>query len=202
MIDNLATHEPTMLQYPDYEPVQIVTQFGNDKWSRNPQYNTQAGVLRCYARFFDWLKENDLYDNTKIIIVSDHGAYIDTGKLENGNTPFVKDVVTASLIVKDFNDRTPSRDGIHLNKDFTFMTNCDTPAIALKDIVDNPKNPFTGLPYNIQDKAEFVKISLPEAESTRNRNNTKYIIPNDVWWTVKDDITKAENWQQIFPFGK
>lgn len=202
MIDNLATHEPTMLQYPDYVPVREVTQFGSDKWSLNPQYNTQAGVLRCYAKFFDWLKENDLYDNTRIIIVSDHGTYIDSGKFDKSGTPFVKEYVTASLIVKDFNDRTKSQDGVHLNKDFTFMTNADTPAIATEGIIENAKNPFTGLAYKVPDKREYVKISLPDAESTRKRMNKKYTIPNDVWWTVSGDITKGENWQQIYPFGK
>lgn len=202
MIDNLATHEPTMLQYPDYVPVQNVTQFGTSKWARNPQYTAQAGVMRCYAKFFDWLKENDLYDNTKIIIVSDHGTWIETGKFERGVTPFEKDVVTASLIVKDFNDRTPSKDGVHLNKDFTFMTNADTPALATAGIIENAKNPFTGLEYAIADKSEYVKISLPPAESTRNRFNKKYRIPNDVWWTVSGDITKANNWKQIYPFGE
>jgi len=201
MIDNLATHEPTMLQYPDYVPVQEVTQFGNSKWSRNPQYNTQVAVLQCYAKLFDWLKENEMYDNTRIIIVSDHGAYIDTGKFEKSDTPFIKDVVTASLIVKDFNDRSPSKDGVHLNKDFTFMTNADTPAIATQGIIEKAKNPFTGQEYKVENKDDYVKISLPEAESTRNRNNTLYSIPNDVWWTVKGDIYKKDNWQQIYPFG-
>ena len=202
MIDNLATHEPTMLQYPDYEPVREVTQFGPTKWSQNAQYNTQAGVMRCYARFFDWLKENDLYDNTRIIIVSDHGTVLDSGKFEKEGTPFLKELVTASLIVKDFNDRTPSPDGIHLRKDMTFMTNADTPALAAEGIIENAKNPFTSLPYDVPNKADFVKISVPDAESTRNRNNTTYRIPNDVWWTVSNDITKAENWKQIFPFGE
>ena len=201
MIDNLATHEPSMLQYPDYAPVAEVTQFGPTKWSRNAQYNTQAGTLRCYAAFFDWLKANDLYDNTRIIIVSDHGAAIETGKFDNTNMPFLKEHVTASLLVKDFNDRTPSPDGVHIRKDMTFMTNADTPAVATKDIVPDAKNPFTQVPYAVPDKAEFVKICKPQAESTRNRDHTQFTIPHDVWWTVTDDIFQNENWKQIYPFG-
>lgn len=204
MIDNLATHEPTLLQWPEYEPVKEVTQFGPTKWSRDPQYNTQAGTLRCYAKFFDWLKANDLYDNTRIIIVSDHGTVIDSGKFEKGKMPFLPEHVTASLLVKDFNDRTPSEDGVHLNKDMTFMTNADTPAIATEGIIENAKNPFTKLPYKLtqEEKKQYIKICKPQAESTRNRLNTQLRIPNDVWWTVSDDIFKAENWQQIYPFGE
>ena len=204
MIDNLATHEPSLLQYPDYVPVKEVTQFGTDKWSRNAQYNTQAGTMRCYAAFCDWLKANDLYDNTRIIIVSDHGAPIETGKFEEEGTPFLKEHVTASLIVKDFNDRTPSADGVHLNRDMTFMTNADTPAIATAGIIENAENPFTHTKYAMSEaeKQDYVKICKPQAESTRNRYHTKLTIPNNVWWTVKDDIFKAENWKQIFPFGE
>ncbi|MCR5723554.1 MAG: YidC/Oxa1 family membrane protein insertase [Treponema sp.] len=205
MIDNLATHEPSLLQWPDYVPVKEVTAFGPDKWSKNPQYNTQAGTMRCYAAFFDWLKKNDLYDNTRIIIVSDHGTSIKSGKFENtGDMPFLKEHVTASLLVKDFNDRTPSRDGTHLNRDMRFMTNADTPALATDGIIPGAKNPFTGLDYALspEEKQAYVKICKPQAESTRNRYHTQFTIPHDVWWTVHGDITKSENWEQIFPFGK
>lgn len=202
MIDNLAAHEPTLLQYPDYVPVREVTRFGEGRWARNAQYTTQAGIMLCYARFFDWLKENGLYDNTRIIIVSDHGTAIDTGKFEEGGTPFLKEALTASLIVKDFGDRTPGPDGVHLRKDMTFMTNADTPALALRGIVGDARNPFTNFPYEPADKGEYVKISIPQAESTRHRLNKKYRIPNDVWWTVSGDITRAGNWRQIFPFGE
>lgn len=205
MIDNLATHEPAMLQYPDYKPVPgEVTEFGPSKWARNKQYNCQAGTMRCYAKFFDYLKANDLYDNTRIIIVSDHGAPINTGKFEDGVTPYQKEHVTASLLVKDFNDRRESPDGIHLYKDMTLMTNADTPAIATEGIVENAKNPFTNMKYKLSDeeKGEYIKICHPQAESTRKRMNTQYTIPNDNWYTVSGDITKAENWKQIFPFGE
>lgn len=204
MIDNLATHEPSLLQWPDYVPVKEVTQFGESKWSRNAQYNTQAGTLRCYAKFFDYLKENGLYDNTRIIIVSDHGASIETGKFNSDEMPFLKEHVTASLLVKDFNDRTPSPDGVHLRKDMRFMTNADTPALALEGINDEAENPFTNMKYKLsaEEKKDYTKICKPQAESTRNRENKKYTIPNDVWWTVSDDIYKDENWKQIFPFGK
>lgn len=204
MIDNLATHEPSLLQWPDYVPVKEVTSFGPDKWSRNEQYNTQAGTLRCYAAFFDWLKANDLYDNTRIIIVSDHGTTIKSGKFDSSGMPFLKEHVTASLIVKDFNDRTPSPDGVHLRKDMSFMTNADTPAFATEGIIDNAKNPFTDLPYALSqsEKKEYVKICKPQAESTRNRYHTTFTIPNNVWWTVTDDIYQSENWKQIYPFGK
>ena len=210
MIDNLSTHEPTILQYPDYEPVKNVTQYGTSKWAKNAQYNTQAGTFRCYAKFMDYLKENDLYDNTRIIIVSDHGTNINSGKFSDNldgdgkKMKWLKESVTASLLVKDFNDRRQSPDGIHFIKDMTFMTNADTPALATKDLVQDAKNPFTGQPYFMskEEKPSHVKICHPKAESTRNRDHTKYIISNDGWYTVSEDIYKSENWKKIYPFGE
>ena len=84
------------------------------------------------------------------------------------------------------------------------VTNADTPALALEGINDEAENPFTNMKYKLsaEEKKDYTKICKPQAESTRNRENKKYTIPNDVWWTVSDDIYKDENWKQIFPFGK
>lgn len=199
-IDNEATHEPMFLQAPDYVPVNTVTDYGTTKWAHSEQYHAQAGVFRCYARFFDWLKENDIYDNTRIIIVSDHGADIETGMFDNTNgvPPYKKESIVACLLFKDFNARTLS-DNTTLQEDMTFMTNADIGALASKDIITDAKNPFTGTPFIIPPplKNSYVKICHPRAESTRNRNNTQFIIPDNDWYTVRDDIFDSANWKQL-----
>ena len=206
MIDNRSTHEPFILQQPEYVPVKEVTQFGEGKWAHNAQYNSQVATLLRYADFFDWMRANGVYDNTRIIIVSDHGAEVDTGKFDNSNMLYSVESVTAALLVKDFGDKAKSPDGIHMKKDMTFMTNADTPALATKGLIENAANPFQKTPYDVTlwdgEKSDYVKICHPLSESTRNRAHTKLSIPNDIWYTVKDDIFKAENWQRIYPFGE
>ena len=160
-------------------------------------------VAAVYALPFI-LKGTKAVFHTFLTPIFDHGASIETGKFNSDEMPFLKEQVTASLLVKDFNDRTTSPDGVHLRKDMRFMTNADTPALALEGINDEAETPFTNMKYKLsaEEKNDYTKICKPQAESTRNRENKKYTIPNDVWWTVSDDIYKDENWKQIFPFGK
>ena len=74
------------------------------------------------------------------------------------------------------------------------MTNADTPWLATKDIIDDARNPFTGNPYKVENKNEWIKICNAPAESTRIRHKLKFTIKDDQWLTVHDDVFKTENW--------
>lgn len=196
LLDNEANHEAILLQAPDYVPVENVTDFGSGGKDRT--YSSMVGILLRFADFVDFLKENNLYDNTKIILVSDHGMSRDTGLFDNKTQhfPFYKENMTASLLVKDFSSRGK------LKEDYTFMTNADTPALALKDIDGKALNPFTKNPLDVNSmgggitKNDFIKMSNAPAESTRIRKNTKFTIKGDEWYTVKDNIFDDKNWSQ------
>jgi arylsulfatase A-like enzyme len=89
------------------------------------------------GKWIDFLKENDKYDNTRIIIVSDHGVDLNSKFQDNIvllNNKRVQ-AYAALLLVKDFNSHG------FLSIDDMFMTNADIPIIALEDIVKNPVNP-------------------------------------------------------------
>ena len=143
LLDNEANHESILLQAPDYVPVENVTDFGPG--GKDETYSSMVGVLKRFADFMDFLKENNLYDNTKIVLVSDHGMNCDTGVFDNKtqNFPFYKENMTASLLVKDFSNRGK------LKEDYAFMTNADTPALALKGIDGKALNPFTKNPLDV-----------------------------------------------------
>ena len=196
LLDNEANHESILLQAPDYIPVENVTDFG--PCGKDETYSSMVGIIMRFANFVGFLKENNLYDNTKIIIVSDHGMSRDTGTFDNKtqNFPFYKENMTASLLVKDFSSRG------NLKEDYTFMTNADTPALALKDIDGKALNPFTKNPLDVNSmgrsmtKNDFIKMSNAPAESTRIRKNTKFNIKDNEWFTVKDNIFDDKNWSQ------
>ena len=76
-----------------------------------------------------------------------------------------------------------------------FMTNADTPALALEGIATDAKNPFTDAPLAPVDKTEFVKVLMSESQSTRIRKQSKFSAEKDEWFTVKDDIFVNENWK-------
>lgn len=196
LLDNEANHESILLQAPDYVPVENVTDLGPG--GKDETYSSMVGVLKRFADFMDFLKENNLYDNTKIVLVSDHGMSCDTGVFDNKtqNFPFYKENMTASLLVKDFFNRGK------LKEDYAFMTNADTPALALKGIDGKALNPFTKNPLDVNfigggiTKNDFIKMSNAPAESTRIRKNARFNIKDDEWYTVKDNIFDDKNWSQ------
>ncbi|MBQ6779604.1 MAG: membrane protein insertase YidC [Treponema sp.] len=193
LLVNEITHEPLYLQAPDYVPVEEVTDFGSGKFAKHTHYHVDIASLKRWTEFFQYLKDNDCYDNTRIIIVSDHGAGDRTGLFneENFNGKDSKENVTALLMVKDFASHG------ELSVDNHFMTNADTPLLALAGIAENPKNPFTGNALAVADKNAYVKIAYAPVENMRSRKNRKFKVADDEWFTVHDDIYKDENWGRL-----
>ena len=213
LFDNETTHEARLLNASQkYSPF-IIDENGEKKYfysdqmqntpemmGKNPDYynscfHTTNAILYRYADFFEFLKKNDCYDNTRIIIVSDHGQGTDSKLFENdfSHIPFMKECVTATLLVKDFNEHG------RLKIDNTFMTNADTPALATENIIKDAKNPFTKNELKVEQnkKSDFVKIAYAPVENLRSRNNKKFKVSENEWFTVKDDIFKEENWSYL-----
>ncbi len=192
IFDNELPHAPGLLQAPDFVPVEKITNPGTGKFENDSTYHINTAMLLRIGEFLDYLKKNDCYDNTRIIIVSDHGNPTTSGLFDN-NQGFskMKEELQAVLLFKDFNSKGD------LSFDFTFMTNADTPVLALKDINDNPINPFTNNPMKVSDKNEYVKISTASMQSLRTRDDKQYTVAQDEWLTVHDDIFKNENWSKL-----
>lgn len=204
---NDTTHEPILLQEPDYTPAQIVdnteydaanserfTVDGKTLKVNSPlqmsHYQSNMAALIQLGKWFDYLRENDVYDNTKIIIVSDHGQGL------NQLDELVMDINDESkldasyffplLLVKDFDS-----DGFTVSDEF--MTNADVPTLALKDIIEDPKNPFTGKAINSDEKSAHDQYMIVSWDWEVEENNGNAFLPAQ-WASVKDDIWDKENW--------
>lgn len=194
LVENDMTHNALCLDGPDYllETSTDTEAFGNQ--TREAQYPTMINLFRNYGSFFDCLRENDVYDNTRIIIVSDHGMDCESELFdEHGIGEMKKEQFVSTLLVKDFNAAEP------YTVDYSFMTNADTPAIALKGIVDDPVNPFTGNKLTVSDKSAYTKLTMGEAESTRNRANSQFDVKPDQWACVSENIFDDSNWKVLTP---
>ncbi|MBO4640664.1 MAG: YidC/Oxa1 family membrane protein insertase [Treponema sp.] len=194
---NELTHEPNYLQAPDYIPLSEVTDKGSGIFAEDVHYHANAGALKRLGEFFEYLKENDIYDNTKIIITADHGAPLDNyispdqGK---ANLPFRIEAYNPILLVKDFNSHGS------LKTDNSFMTNADTPSLALKDIDDEAINPFTGNRINRPEEKEKVYVPYVDTWSPDAHNKNTFKIPGDNWFSVHDNIFDPDNWKQESPY--
>ena len=204
-------HDSEFLQEPAYEPADVVnnTKFDNSPqgkirfilkgdmmWMKNPKdfrnYQCDLATLREIGNWLNYLKEIGCYDNTRIIIVADHGYYI-------GNFPKLLqqdlgggldgEAFAPLLLVKDFNAHG------ELKTSEEFMTNADTPYIATKGIIENPVNPFTGKAITDEGKKNGITVFHSDHWKVHYNNGTAYK-PGD-WYFVKDSIWQKENWKYL-----
>lgn len=204
VMTNLVTHEAMMLQEPEYVPAEKVdnTEYESmhqDRFTLNGEtlpmttpvhavyYQSNMAALLQLGKWFDYMRENDVYDNTRIILVSDHGRSTlrEGDKLRLGE----RDIENfyPLLMVKDFDSR-------EFAVSEEFMTNGDVPTLALEGIVDNPVNPFTG---NIVDSSEKTRhdqyiIASKEIDLLKQSGNT--YLPSK-WYSVHDDMRDINNWK-------
>lgn len=150
------------------------------------QCNVEACIL--LGQWFDYLRENGVYDNTRIIIVADHGQGLNNfDDLQVMDLGLDAEWFNPVLMVKDF-DQT----GFEVSNEF--MTNADTPFLAVNGIIDNPVNPFTDMPITYNDKKDDQLIYNSYKFDVNFSNGTKFNDPDGYWLAVNNNIWDDENW--------
>jgi hypothetical protein len=192
MVNDL-THDPVYLQFPDFTLRETVTETGENFFHNErsyKDYHVNAASYTLLARTFRYLKENGVWDNTRVIIVSDHGdfgiVHPEFSTFQNFHTLQYNPI----LLVKDFN----AEGKLKTNNDF--MTNADVPALALAGIVDNPVNPFTGNPV-AADKEDGVYIYLEGNTNPNYYNGTTMLTDDSKFFHVRASIFDSENWREV-----
>jgi hypothetical protein len=204
--DNTATHEPALLQMPDYVPSPVINNTFYDKIpimrksidgrereldSSNQlmHYHVNMAAYLQLGKWMDYLRENGVYDNSRIIIVSDHGGDQGFPEYKFGKEWF-EDVMyfNAVLMVKDFADDTFSVDD-------QFMTNADVPTIAMDGLIESPVNPSTGNPVTNEEKFTTVHKVHKVADWNVNTNDNNTFTPSNWYSFDGDDIYNVENWK-------
>jgi hypothetical protein len=135
-------HGSVFLQAPDYVPVDTVTEYGTTIFKNERRFHaTMSSFVRLH-RFFQYLKDQGAYANTRIILVSDHGRgnadYPGNITLPNGEK---LQTYNCLLMVKEIGVTDTNSGGTASEPDF--MTNADAALFALDGIIENPVNPWT-----------------------------------------------------------
>ena len=203
---NCSTHEPTLLQEPDYTMQANVDNYefdeatnysrsdekGNvlvfDTYERMSHYHINIATIQQLGVWFDYLKKEGVYDNTRIIIVADHGIT---------EMQQVDDLIFEGIDVLDFNPLFLVKDfnSEGLITDRTFMTNADTILKATEDLIEDPVNPFTGKKITDDIKKNgYQHIVVTHSISVRENNGKKFL-PGDNYY-VKDDLFDLDNWKK------
>lgn len=156
-------------------------------------YEINYACLNEIGKWLDLLRENNCYDNTKILIVADHGMGYGPTANEKYKTAQIgeayKDAFNPLLLVKDFNSQG------RLKFDNSFMTNADTPAIVFNGIIENPINPFTNRQLTLSDKENGVLVTTDNIFMVHHsKSNNIFTVDKNKWFRVKDNIFEDENW--------
>ncbi len=206
MMSNETTHDPMLLQEGEFEPKKHVD---NRKYAEEhpdrfvydgktlkvdsvatmANYQANIASLMRLCDWFDYLREEGIYDNTRIILVSDHGfnfnqredMLLDDGIDLEGFYPL--------LLVKDFN-----AEGFKC--DSTFMTNADVPTLAVSGVIDSPVNPFTGKKIDWGDKTAHDQYALHSWNWSVDTNNGNAFTPCR-WYRVHGDMRLKESWTLV-----
>ena len=208
LFDNETTHDITNLE--NYDPYTLGA-FNENGYYISDGTNTlyiwdpyQAGAYECLVaamretgNYLDYLRQEGVYDNTRIIIVSDHGtgvALFDELINPDPDSLFTAEFYNCLLMVKDF-------DSTGYKTDYTFMTNADVPTIAMEGIIDNPVNPATGNLINSDAKSGDLYVTYSISPDQKlwnpdyNPGNTFAYDEGTKWYKfVGDDIFDNSNW--------
>lgn len=202
---NDTTHEPMMLQAPDYVPAAAVdnTEYEEniqervfdgrtlhlDNGAQMAHYHINMAAMIQLGRWFDYMRKEGVYDNTRIILVSDHGSALGILDELSLNDDMYISAYYPLLMVKDFGSSG-------FNTSDEFMTNGDVPSLAVDGIIENPVNPFTGKMINSDEKTAHDQYIINSDEQIMDINNGNTFLPSD-WYSVHDNIWDKSNWERV-----
>ena len=210
IMTNDTPHNPMLLSEPDYVPKDTVD---NTTYDENHQerfkyndrvlrmenelqithYQVNMATMLQLGTWFDYMRENGVYDNTRIILVADHGRRLN--QLENFSLEDGTDIECyyPLLMVKDFDS-----EGFIISDEF--MTNGDVPALATDNLIKNPVNPFTGKLIDSSEKTAHDQYVIGSVEFSVSINNGNQFLPSQ-WYSVHDDMRVPENWKIVLEEG-
>lgn len=195
LMDNETTHEPVLLKLPEYtltnEPITEMPtkeyvidgkKMKMDDELQISHYECNMAAFLMVGKWLDYLRENGVYDNTRIIIVADHGKSLE--QFDHLNMDIV-DVqgYNPLLLVKDFNSKG-------FTTDYTFMTNADTITLATDNLIETDN-------ATLKEDINYITTSM----NVKTTNNDGYTlnIGDGKWLSVHDNIFDKSNWAEVTP---
>lgn len=198
---NELNHEPYLLKEDHLTPVEKDNPFWQlpktVEWLKRTYDDVAITSLKTLCTWFDYLKQNDVYDNTRIIIVSDHGFPLRTQNFSNFPEPRIPNAFNPIFMVKDFNANSD------FGYDNSFMTNADSIFFAKKDLGISDINPYTNKKF-VQRKDEganvLFSLIVPSAKWCSSHNTYEY--DEDKSFHVTSDIFNPANWTLLKDYKK
>ncbi len=194
MMDNDTPHHWIELQLPDYQFAVSPNNEGfYEEWLDKHSeinfsyeysryaYMDNAAALIAVGEWLEFLKDEGVYDNSRIIIVADHGfSFGNFEKYINESRVGPRDLenLMPLLLVKDFNDK-------EYKVSEELLTNADTPLIATEGLIEDPINPYTG--RRLDDIENRFVVDVYDDDTG---------LP-DYWKLTGDDMYDGTSWIRV-----
>jgi arylsulfatase A-like enzyme len=142
---------------------------------------TFMAAIKAVGQWLDELKKMNVYDNTRIVILSDHGRGFESNQFESGMESY-----NPLLMVKE-----PGARGSLAVSDI-FMTHADMPSIITADF-ENPRNPWSGMEISAGAKKEGVTVVGEVSSQVIRHGPYKYNLTRKRTFSGTD-IFKSGSW--------
>lgn len=190
-IENETTHEVYVNLANDYE---TIAEIQNDNEPLKI-YQANVAAIKQIGKYLDYLREMNIYDNTRLIIVSDHGENRGD-KLKNSELDINMIRFSALLLEKDFN----SNSEFIINNQF--MTNADTISLAIQDLPISKVNPFSGQQIRMEKDGGVNIYHCVDLNPEHFRNAKQFELNLNEAWHVSNNIYQKENWIPLIEWTK
>ena len=194
VFNNKLPHSPQILCYPDYDLTEPSDINYSSKMDINniftlEHYHVNMATLKMLGKYMDFLRENGVYDNTRIIIVADHGRDgLANSEWDEFSIKYFMHF-NPLLMVKDFNQNETFK------TDETIMTNGDVPVIATKDLVEKPVNPYTNKLITNDDKKFGIIVKKDiKWEPKYYIGKERVCQDDDKYYYIKGNPKDKNNW--------
>ena len=149
-------------------------------------YDSEACALNYLSTFIQWLKDNEIYDNTQILIVSDHSGFDSIGI---PNSVVVKSGRPDALFLfKDF------KASGELKIDSRLMANYDISSIFCENLSNGCPNVSKSILEYYPSNRMLITTTPVSADLEHHKKN-EWII--DHYFQVKGNIYDENSWQDI-----
>ena len=217
LLQNGMTHDVSLLKTPEYIPMEGVSMSDSfsmtelsetsltdaersverrnmvidNEWQA-AHFESNVAALMLLGEWFDKLRDNGCWDNTRIIIVADHGNSLhqfDYMMLDNG---IDAEAFNPLLMMKDF-----GASGRYSVCD-DFMTNADVPTMAMDGLIDDPVNPFTGNKVDAGSKDRELLLTTSGNHDIKTNNGSVFDTSDGQWYSIiPGSIFDVNNWIPI-----
>ena len=142
--------------------------------------NNELCALKTLTKWIHFLKENGIYDNTQLFVVSDHGAWYTFKQMEQNYGIRIGHNFNPLVMIKDFKKHG------HIQADSRLVANYDIATVFCENIPGACKNVGANVLTHYQNNREIPFVHLQSGKILDS-------------YLIREDAYNPKNWREIDP---